>query len=244
MLASRRRVTSLGRQGRSGGTGARSLGRRGAGELARFRAPLPFSPLNGWSPSASHAAKPLPRHSPRGVHTVSPQSNYAESAPSQVGWRRNRGDDADFVCLQFEAAYIVTGDARMPAWSVTLSGVEPMMASASSGDMPRGRDATVASNCEIGRDDSMREYLEEAYCQESIRLVRTRILSWCGRGSGATRTPIPIVGSGTTVGPRVDRIRRETRSSTKRLYCCRERLLLENRYRPWPKRSVDPHAHA
>lgn len=93
MLASRRRVTSLGRQDRSGGTGARSLGRRGAGELARFRVPLPFSPLNGWSPSASHTAKPLPRHSPRGVHSESSQTNYAESASSQVGWRRNRGDD-------------------------------------------------------------------------------------------------------------------------------------------------------
>jgi len=35
-------------------------------------------------------------------------------------------------------------------------------------------------------------YLGEAYCQESNRLVRTRMRSWCGRGSGATRTPIPM----------------------------------------------------
>ena len=34
--------------------------------------------------------------------------------------------------------------------------------------------------------------LDEAYCKESNRLVRTRLLSWCGRGSGATRTPIPM----------------------------------------------------
>ncbi len=30
---------------------------------------------------------------------------------------------------------------------------------------------------------------------QADRLVRTRLLSWCGRGSGATRTPIPMLGS-------------------------------------------------
>lgn len=38
-------------------------------------------------------------------------------------------------------------------------------------------------------------HLAEAHCKESNRLVRTRMLSWCGRGPEATRAPIPILGS-------------------------------------------------